>query len=214
MRRVGLFGGAFDPPTLAHLRIAESLIERDHLDCVWFVPCYKSLHGKNMTEAKHRSQMLMQLVSFSDMFYELHVCNYEIYKQLSGKTYDFLSSFLSEYTSDIRYDDYKFYFIMGIDNALYIKEFADWDKVIEMIPIIVIPRCGYDPCVDIKKFWFSKDPHRLMTHPRTDISSTVVRRILYNMENEGLPKGFFNSLCSMEVFRYIMSNFLYTEEYY
>lgn len=208
MYRIGLFGGAFNPPTYGHLKIAEGLIEDDHLDYVWFVPCYKSLHNKTMVEANHRSQMLMHLISFANNWRKLHVCNYEIHNQLSGKTYDFLSKFLPEYTSQECYADCEFYFIMGMDNAFAIKTFVDWDKVIKMIPIIVVPRQYCYSCVDINRFWFSKKPHQLISLPEIDCSSTQVRVMISRMRVDGIPKEFFN-LCSLEVFRYIMWHRLY-----
>lgn len=212
MYKIGLFGGAFDPPTLGHLAIAEELIENGHLDYVWFVPCYRSLHDKEMVKSYHRSKMLMQMISFAKNWRKLHVCNYEIHNKMSGKTYDFLRKFIPEYTSQECYKDFKFYFIMGMDNALNIKKFADWNKVINMIPIIVIPRMYHNVCVDIKKLWFSKKPHQLIYLTENDCSSTDVRRMLNKIKIQGLPDKFF-SLCSIEVFRYIIWHRLYIKEY-
>lgn len=44
MRRVGILGGAFNPPHLGHLRLAELALDALHLDEVRFIPTEKSPH--------------------------------------------------------------------------------------------------------------------------------------------------------------------------
>jgi len=39
-QRVGLFGGSFNPPHLAHLIVAEQVREQTGLDRVLWVPCH------------------------------------------------------------------------------------------------------------------------------------------------------------------------------
>ncbi|MCC7494687.1 MAG: nicotinate (nicotinamide) nucleotide adenylyltransferase [Fimbriimonadaceae bacterium] len=39
MRRIGLYGGTFDPPHLAHLVVAERAWQTLHLDTVIWIPC-------------------------------------------------------------------------------------------------------------------------------------------------------------------------------
>ncbi len=47
MSKIGIIGGAFDPITISHLRLAVELTNKNGLlDQVWFLPCYKSYYGK------------------------------------------------------------------------------------------------------------------------------------------------------------------------
>jgi nicotinate-nucleotide adenylyltransferase len=59
-RRIGLFGGTFDPIHLAHLRCAEEAREQLGLDQVWFVPAAAPPHkrGRRVTPAAHRLAMV------------------------------------------------------------------------------------------------------------------------------------------------------------
>ena len=63
MGRIGLFGGAFDPPHLGHLLLAAETLA---LDEVWFAlavdPPYKQ--GERMTPVAHRLGMLIFSVFF------------------------------------------------------------------------------------------------------------------------------------------------------
>lgn len=57
-RRVGVFGGTFDPPHLGHLAIAEWARERLGLDHVTFVPAGAPPHKRRgVTAAAHRLAM-------------------------------------------------------------------------------------------------------------------------------------------------------------
>src|SRR5262245_6787175 len=59
MRRIGLFGGTFDPPHLGHLVLAECARDRLGLDEVRFIPAGQPPHkpGRRITGAARRVAM-------------------------------------------------------------------------------------------------------------------------------------------------------------
>ena len=61
MRRVGLFGGSFNPPHVAHQLVALYVLET-LVDEVWFVPTYSHPFGKDLAAYDHRIAMSMALV--------------------------------------------------------------------------------------------------------------------------------------------------------
>ena len=58
--RVAIFGGSFDPPTIAHMQIACEIYNNfEHIDQVWIVPCGDGRCDiKLRTPANHRLNML------------------------------------------------------------------------------------------------------------------------------------------------------------
>jgi nicotinate-nucleotide adenylyltransferase len=58
-RRIGLFGGTFDPPHVGHLALAEWAREQLRLDCVLFVPAGRPPHkGRaRLSPVEHRVAM-------------------------------------------------------------------------------------------------------------------------------------------------------------
>ena len=59
-RRIGLYGGTFDPVHLAHLEVARRLLELFALDEVLFIPACVAPHKRrtSVTPALHRYAML------------------------------------------------------------------------------------------------------------------------------------------------------------
>ena len=59
MRRIGLFGGTFDPPHVGHLVLAECARDRLRLDEVRFIPAGQPPHkrGEPITSAAGRVAM-------------------------------------------------------------------------------------------------------------------------------------------------------------
>ena len=70
MRRLGLFGGTFDPPHLGHLALAEHARDRLRLDEVRFIPAGQPPHkrGMPMTPAAGRLAMTRRAVRGNPAF--------------------------------------------------------------------------------------------------------------------------------------------------
>jgi nicotinate-nucleotide adenylyltransferase len=58
-RRIGIFGGTFDPVHLGHLILAEQCREHGHLDEVWFVPGYVPPHKQDRPLAPFEQRVEM-----------------------------------------------------------------------------------------------------------------------------------------------------------
>src|SRR5688572_24594823 len=57
MTRVGLFGGSFNPPHVAHALVALYVLETQPVDELWFVPVYAHAFGKDLAPYEHRVAM-------------------------------------------------------------------------------------------------------------------------------------------------------------
>ena len=57
-RRIGLFGGAFDPPHLAHVALAKAAIEQAELDQLLVMPTGQAWHkARPLSAAPSRLEM-------------------------------------------------------------------------------------------------------------------------------------------------------------
>ena len=70
MQRIGLLGGTFDPPHIAHLVLADCAIESLGLDDLYFIPAADPPHkqGDTRQPAEHRLRMLERALSIDPRF--------------------------------------------------------------------------------------------------------------------------------------------------
>ena len=170
--RIGILGGAFNPPTLGHIELAKAVLQSGEVDEIYLNPCTVHSFGKDMVSYEQRVEMC-RLAAEGDM--HISVFQYEgTHDMLSGKSYDFLTSLLGNW----RYAGKSFKFIIGQDNADEIEKWYRYEEVIKMIPFIVVPRKG---CGKPKKTWYKEKPHtflsRLKNAPQ-EVSSTEIRTYL------------------------------------
>lgn len=203
--RIGLFGGSFNPPTKAHMYVAEQLIERGIVDEVEFVPAYVSYHHKEYEATpEQRVEMLELIISESKYKDHMGVNTFEIDMKMQSSTCDFVKKFKNVFDETNR----EFYFIVGGDNAKKVPNFINGEELINAIPFIVVNRGG--ACVDDIE-WCNQQPHIVVNigDSHNDCSSTNIRNVLRDYgDGKGIRKEVFD-WCSTWVFAYIINNEIY-----
>lgn len=58
LKKIGFFGGCFNPPTNVHINLAKRLIIEKKIDMVFFVPVGDYYKKQELETAKHRLNML------------------------------------------------------------------------------------------------------------------------------------------------------------
>lgn len=185
MKRIGLFGGTFDPIHRGHLQLAEGARVRCSLDKVIFLPAAVPPHKEvsNVTPFEHRAEMLaLALAKWPEFSMDL------IEKELPFPSYtiDTVSSIIKREAKEC-----DFYFITGTDTFLEITTWKDYNKLLASIHFIVFPRAGYKQS-DFERFlsglgyfsdkstWRQKGSGKMVffiNQKIIDVSSSSVRRI-------------------------------------
>jgi nicotinate-nucleotide adenylyltransferase len=126
---IALFGGAFNPPHLGHLMIAQQVLDFGGVDEVWFLPSFRQSPPKPVAPVEHRLAMtkLLQVSS-------AQVSTIEIDNQLSGETIDVLP-FLPR--------EHQFSFLIGSDQLPTFHLWKDWQRLLIAMPFLVFPRYGF-----------------------------------------------------------------------
>ena len=206
--RVVLLGGAFNPPTIGHFKLAQFVLNASGcFDEAWIVPCNQHMYGKKMASTEDRLNMC-RLMSKQDG--RIKVCDYEIVNNLAGETYHSVNRLMAE--PEMR-DKYEFGYIIGMDNANSFDKWFNYEHLVKMMQFVVVSRQGVnrDPNVN----WYMSQPH-LYLEAETDIpeiSSTEVRGMLnkfYRHGGEKFIKSLEESLNS-DVLDYIIDKELYKE---
>jgi nicotinate-nucleotide adenylyltransferase len=139
MRSVGLFGGSFNPPHIAHQLVALYVLETQ-VDEVWFVPTYSHPFGKNLAAYDHRVAMCE--LAAAPLGARARVLRTE--QELAQKP-DFVASRtldLIEYLYST-HPDVQLRLVVGADILGEKDKWHRWDDVVARAPLIIVGRTGY-----------------------------------------------------------------------
>lgn len=127
--KIGLLGGAFNPPHLGHLMIAQQVLDFTDTDEVWFLPSFGQIPPKPVADVSHRLNMARLLVEE-----RTKISTIEIDHQLDGDTINLLP-FLPKV--------HEFRFIIGSDQLPTFHLWGRWRELLSSLPFLVFPRYGY-----------------------------------------------------------------------
>ncbi|MEE9464233.1 MAG: nicotinate (nicotinamide) nucleotide adenylyltransferase [Candidatus Neomarinimicrobiota bacterium] len=161
MKRVGIFGGSFDPPHQAHNEIAALAIRRIPLDKLYLVPAWIALLKDHapMAEADHRLAMVKLLAA------ELpgaEVLTYELDQQRAIPTLETVR-YLQERDSAAQY-----YLIIGGDQAARFSHWVEWRTLLGLVKVICFHRKGPPPADGLLL-------HATFIEYENALTSTIVR---------------------------------------
>lgn len=167
MRRIGILGGAFDPPHIGHLIIANEVRISLKLDEVWFIPSNVPPH-KHPTKfaATDRVKMVELAIENEPTF---RVNTIEMERKGKSFTIDTMQTLRKNYPHD------EFYFIIGADMVEYLPKWYQIDELTKLVTFVGVERPG---------FTLHKSPYHFIhvEVPFMDISSTFIRNRLEKRE--------------------------------
>lgn len=187
-KKIGFFGGCFNPPSNIHIGLAKELIKNKILDEIIFVPVGDYYKKQNLAEAIHRVNML----------------------ELACKEYDFLKiediaaksekNLYAVDTFNLIFDKYSktadIYLIMGSDNFKKMSTWKSYDEIIDKYNYIVIERPNYKEEIKANNIIYYE------LEQKEDFSSTRIRHLLEKSEDTSL-------YLNKDVEKYIKQNGLY-----
>lgn len=158
--RIGILGSYFNPPHLGHILVAQQALDFAKFDKVWFLPGLKSSFDKELIPVNDRLNMI-KLIKMP----KTEVSTLEIEHRLDGNTINLVPFLKKQYSRD------NFIFIIGSDQLPSFHKWGSWQKLLKLLPFLVIPRAGYS----LKPLYPGM---KVLTHPLmviTNLSSTIVR---------------------------------------
>ena len=142
--KTGIFGGAFNPPHLGHLRLAQASAEALGLDRLIVVPTGVSPHKQSggQTTAPQRLEMCRR--QFGELP-DVTISDYELDKKGPSYTVKTIEYFKKLYPGD------ELFLIIGSDMFLTLPQWYEFEKIINLCVIAVAARTDEDIKL-IKKF--------------------------------------------------------------
>jgi len=136
IKRIGLFGGTFNPIHFGHLRAAKEAEEEFDLDRVYLIPSAFPPHKSSEDIADPEDRLEMIRMAISDCP-ELMVSDVELMRSGISYTIDTIHYFKS-----VLPEDTELFFIVGIDAFLEIDLWKFHKELFDMVPFIVMARPG------------------------------------------------------------------------
>ena len=135
-KRVGIFGGTFDPPHLGHLLLAETIREQFELDEVLFVPCNEPPHKDraDLTAAMHRYAMVVAVTLHNPAFTPAAV---EVNRPGKSYSIDTVRTLAAQYGPDT-----ELYFVAGLDSMLQLDSWHEPEALLDSCNVVVVSRPG------------------------------------------------------------------------
>ena len=167
-KRLGMFGGSFDPPHIAHVALAQHAIEQFQLDELRIIPTGDAWHkSRNLTPSPHR--LAMTRLAFADL-QQAVVDPREIDRTGATYTIDTLQELHAEVPGA-----HLFLFI-GADQAQAFKTWHRWQDIVGISKVVVAHR-RLDEQSGTPSQWHnavSPDVQRL-DMPSLNVSATEIR---------------------------------------
>ncbi|WP_234413885.1 nicotinate-nucleotide adenylyltransferase [Ideonella sp. A 288] len=194
-RRIGVLGGSFDPPHLAHLALAHVALDTLQLDELRWLPARAPWQkaGRDMAQANDREAMVAAMIADEPRFVldprELH---------RDGPTYTIDT--VRELCADE--PDADWFLVIGQDQYGRFDTWRDWRELLSRLTLAVAAREGQRPQAPPA---VASMPHRvvMLELPRIDIAASDIRV-------RRAAGGEIVSLVGEPVARYIDSHALYT----
>ena len=167
MERVGVFGGAFDPPHRAHRALAEAALSALQLDRLHILPTGQAWHkARALSDAEHR--LAMCRLAFDDLP-AVQVDDREIRRASASYTVDTLEELRAEYPGA------RLFLVVGEDQLAAFRSWRRWQEVLAMATLVVAARADAQGVTALKA---PPDlPFQRLDMPLSPVSSTTIRAL-------------------------------------
>ena len=165
MKRIGLFGGTFDPVHNAHVALARSALVDLQLDAVRWIPAGQPWQkDRQVTDAAHRAAMVQLAIAGEPRFVLDRI---EIDRAGPSFTLDTVRALQAAQPGQ------QWFLLIGQDQYAGLHTWRDWPELLGRVTLAVANRPGtlQSPHPEVRAH-----PHKAVPLPMLDISATEIRR--------------------------------------
>ena len=168
--RIGVFGGAFDPPHNAHVALAKTALTELELDALHVIPTGQAWHKtRTLSAAEHR--LAMTRLAFADVP-RVVVDDREIKRAGPTFTIDTLQALQAENP------DAQLYLMMGADQFAAFRQWHQWQDILQIAIICIAARARFDwPEGQFDTLKQSENRFLMLQMPQMAVSATQIRQL-------------------------------------
>ena len=171
---IAVFGGSFNPPTVAHINLAKQVLEEmNEIEKVIFVPVSTKYNKKGLASDEVRLNMLKSICNSQE---NLEVSDLELKSKRQLYTIETLRIIEKQNPGK------EIYFIIGTDNLKELETWYNPDELLKNFKIIVLDRCedNTDEIIEKSEFLnkYKSSFIKLKNIKKMNISSSYIREQL------------------------------------
>ena len=172
-RKIGVFGGSFNPVHNGHIHAAQFALESLGLSEILFLPSNIPPHKRADDEGIKTEDRLQMLAAALSDKKDFSVCDIEIKRGGTSYTIDTLQELIKRYPND------RLYFIIGSDMLLYFETWKDSEEIFKLCTLVAMTRLHQDKNAVLKHrdYLMQKYAAKIIVidNEVEEISSTQVR---------------------------------------
>jgi len=198
-RRIGVFGGAFDPPHNAHVALAGAAIAQFNLDTLYVVPTGHAWH-KSQTLSAPAHRLAMARLAFGSIPH-VQVDEREVQRPGPSFTIDTLLALQAENPGA------QIYLFIGADQFAAFPQWHRWQEVLDIAIICIAGRAQSMPAQpQFEAYEGRSSRFTLLDLPLMPVSATQIRQLT---ASGAATAGEITRLVPEAVARYISLHQLY-----
>ena len=170
-KKIGVFGGAFDPPHNAHVALAQTALAELELDALHVIPTGQAWHkARTLSAAEHR--LAMARLAFQNVP-RVVVDDREIKRAGPTFTVDTLQALQAENPGA------QLYLMMGADQFAAFRQWHQWQEIVRIAIICVATRARFDwSGTQFEAENQSESRIFLLQMPAMGVSATQIRQLI------------------------------------
>ena len=141
-KRIGLFGGSFDPPHLGHEALVRSALTQLQLDEVWVIPTGIPVHRDASRHASGEIRMAWAEMMFNDLP-NVHIKDWEVNHDGPVAAIHTLKRFRNDYPQIVPL------WLCGADSFATMPQWVDYPEHQRCCNVALFSRMGEPPIVEL-----------------------------------------------------------------
>ena len=176
MRKIGIFGGSFNPIHCGHIALAQAVQKQCGLDEVWLMVSPQNPLKRNDSDLLDDSLRFAMAQRALEGVEGVVACDYEFHLPKPSYTWNTLQHLAKDYP------DYTFILLIGGDNWAHFQRWRHWQDILWHHDIIVYPRDEYPGTIDVPLLPVSSTEIRQKVRAGESIKGLVPEYIINDVE--------------------------------
>ena len=177
MKKIGIFGGSFNPIHMGHIALAQAVQKQCGLDEVWLMVSPQNPLKRNDSDLLDDGLRLEMAQKALEGIDGVVACDYEFHLPKPSYTWNTLQNLAKDYP------DCTFTLLIGGDNWAHFQRWRHWKDILWHHDIIVYPRDQYTGTIDVPLLPVSSTEIRKRVRVGESISGLVPACIVSDVEN-------------------------------